>query len=1136
MSGVDGQEPPGGPVLETGAGKPRHRPGRWWRWPLSALVLLIEGILLILILGGSMLAWRAAQGPVDVSWLLPRLGRVAAMAEPQYRISVAHLAFNWRGFSRGPDQPVQIAADGIAVANPARHQSLTLDHLALDLSAAWAVRGVFAPRVITLDGLHVTLRRPAAAAAGPRPARRHPVPDLRARLRDAIAVLRQPPQTDRHLVPVRFAGLSELQRVTVTGSSLVLEPAPRPAAPPPAAPPPAAPSPASPAAGGPDLTRRVLQLGEFSLTAARADQGGIALQLAGVLASRGGALPAATAGERPSLALRGLVTRQGVLSLSASAMLDDPAGMFAALGMPASLPVPAMPLQANASLTLSSAARITALTAALSAGAGEMRINGAHIPVASLNLHLTGDESAIRIDPASRIVFGAVSEAPAPTLSFSGSAQPLAAGGFTATLGLSLDHVASDDVPAYWPPGFADGARAWIKAQVRGGSLDNGTFAFGFKSDAGLGDLALVSVAGGIPAEGLAVTWLPGLPPLTVGQGAVILQGMDKVLIKVDQARQGALALSPSSMVISGLTGQVQTGTIAVNFAGPVAAVVALLNQPRLGLLKSVPLPLKVTAGTVKAAVKLSLPLLAKVTTGQITLDAKADVTGLALGGLLLGRDLTDGQFAISASMAMLHLSGPCRLATIPLRLSLDALFAPKTADQAVAMVHAEATATPAQLAAAGVPTGGLLHGSLAARLDLAAAQNGRTDIDATVNLPASHLRISQIGWAGGAGQATATAHIVVQGSRIAGFDPVALKGPGIDVQVQPAFTAGRLSALDIPRFILGRTDINGRIGLPAGAGAPYDIRLGGRTLDLAGLFGRKAQPSVAPTNQALSQISARSEFAPHPPWRISVSLGRILFGTMAGGRPRELDAVRGQAVNNGRIVQSADLALTVAPSGAPTRLLVVQNGRGGRQVTLTSGDLGGFLKATNIYDLVDGGVLRIDAAYNDQLATHPLTGIAEMDKFTLGDAPTIGKILQAMTLYGLVDLLHGSGLFFSKLIMPFRLESRTLTLTEARAYSASLGLTADGTVDLPANSFDLKGTVVPAYFFNALLGHIPVIGRLFSPEKGGGLFAADFRVLGPIDNPSVHVNALSMVAPGILRNLFQKPGPAKPPAAAPAR
>ena len=198
-------------------------------------------------------------------------------------------------------------------------------------------------------------------------------------------------------------------------------------------------------------------------------------------------------------------------------------------------------------------------------------------------------------------------------------------------------------------------------------------------------------------------------------------------------------------------------------------------------------------------------------------------------------------------------------------------------------------------------------------------------------------------------------------------------------------------------------------------------------------------------------------------------------------------------------------------------------DGNGARSVTLTSGDFGGLLKATNAYDLVSGGALRIDGTYDDRAPDHPLDGTEEMDNFILGDAPTVAKALAAMTLYGVVDLMHGKGLFFRKMVVPFHLADRRLQLTQARAYSASLGLTAHGSIDLPNNRFDLQGTIVPAYFFNSLLGHIPLIGKYFSPEKGGGVFAAKYELVGPIDNPQVHVNPLSIVTPGFLRGMFGK-------------
>jgi hypothetical protein len=61
----------------------------------------------------------------------------------------------------------------------------------------------------------------------------------------------------------------------------------------------------------------------------------------------------------------------------------------------------------------------------------------------------------------------------------------------------------------------------------------------------------------------------------------------------------------------------------------------------------------------------------------------------------------------------------------------------------------------------------------------------------------------------------------------------------------------------------------------------------------------------------------------------------------------------------------------------------------------------------------------------------------------------------------------------------------------------------------------------VPAYVFNSLLGRIPVLGWMFSPEKGGGVIAARYSVRGPLESPEVTVNPLSTFTPGFLRNLF---------------
>ena len=187
----------------------------------------------------------------------------------------------------------------------------------------------------------------------------------------------------------------------------------------------------------------------------------------------------------------------------------------------------------------------------------------------------------------------------------------------------------------------------------------------------------------------------------------------------------------------------------------------------------------------------------------------------------------------------------------------------------------------------------------------------------------------------------------------------------------------------------------------------------------------------------------------------------------------------------------------------------------------MSASDAGALLRGLDVVRTMEGGTLSIKGRYDDTAAGHPLTGTALIDGFRVRGATGLAKLLQAMTLYGLVDVLRGPGIGFEHLIAPFRFDDDGLTLNNARAFSPSLGLTAKGRIDTNSEQIDLEGTIVPAYFFNSLLGNIPLIGRLFSPEQGGGVFAARYSLRGPLDDPSVSVNPLSALTPGFLREIF---------------
>jgi len=78
-----------------------------------------------------------------------------------------------------------------------------------------------------------------------------------------------------------------------------------------------------------------------------------------------------------------------------------------------------------------------------------------------------------------------------------------------------------------------------------------------------------------------------------------------------------------------------------------------------------------------------------------------------------------------------------------------------------------------------------------------------------------------------------------------------------------------------------------------------------------------------------------------------------------------------------------------------------------------------------------------------------------------------------------------------------------------------------------------LRGTLIPLYGANNLLGQLPIVGLFLGGEKEG-LVGVTYEVVGKPAGPVLHVNPLSALAPGLLRKVFEFPAnnPYTPPPA----
>jgi len=372
-------------------------------------------------------------------------------------------------------------------------------------------------------------------------------------------------------------------------------------------------------------------------------------------------------------------------------------------------------------------------------------------------------------------------------------------------------------------------------------------------------------------------------------------------------------------------------------------------------------------------------------------------------------------------------------------------------------------------------------------------------------DLARTELRVARLNWSRAAGRpATADVHLLLDHEQLAGIDKLQIAGDGVEVQGQLDFVAGRPVAARLQRLRLGpATEARGEVRWPARTGAPWIIAISGPSIDASAELSHGGERQPTPADDR-----------PGPAWMLDAQFDRVVLGPGRG-----LTAVKLHGENNGRITLQARLTGKTSANGPFS--ITIAPAVGGRRLSGDSSDAGGLLQALDVVKDMEGGRLTLTGTYNDSNAAHTLSGTAEIADFRLRQAPALAKLLQAMTLYGLVEVVQGPGLGFSQLVAPFRLTNDLLELDDARAFSPSLGMTAKGKADLARGSCEVQGTIVPAYFFNSLLGGIPLLGRLFSPERGGGLFAATYSLSGSCGDPNVTVNPLAALTPGFLRGLF---------------
>ncbi|VTZ27224.1 hypothetical protein MPC1_4970003 [Methylocella tundrae] len=189
-------------------------------------------------------------------------------------------------------------------------------------------------------------------------------------------------------------------------------------------------------------------------------------------------------------------------------------------------------------------------------------------------------------------------------------------------------------------------------------------------------------------------------------------------------------------------------------------------------------------------------------------------------------------------------------------------------------------------------------------------------------------------------------------------------------------------------------------------------------------------------------------------------------------------------------------------------------------QLTILSDDAGSLLLFTDLYKHMERGRLSATMQIGGGLS-----GVLTIDSFVLRDEPALRRLVAEGVpppdATGRVPKIDAGAMAFNRLQVRYDRAGTRLLLRDGVMNGDAIGLTVDGWLDFAHDGVDMKGTFVPAYAVNNLFSKIPVVGLILGGGSNEGLIGVNYRVEGKISAPTLSINPLSAIAPGIFRQIF---------------
>jgi hypothetical protein len=554
-----------------------------------------------------------------------------------------------------------------------------------------------------------------------------------------------------------------------------------------------------------------------------------------------------------------------------------------------------------------------------------------------------------------------------------------------------------------------------------------------------------------------------------------------------------------------------RTGKLAFRVQGPLSMALEMLDREPMQLLQKNEVPIAGIEGKVDSQLTVSMPLGQPLEPRDVKIEGKTRVTEGRLERLMGSYDVTGATVAIDMTASAAEARGEMLVNGVVAKASWQHVFsAPPDKQPPLRITTTLDNSYRNQL---GLDINDLVQGDVGVEVTVFRDTRGERRVHLRADLVNADVVLESVAWRKTKGRGSVfefdlvkngpTYPTELQNARLVG-DDVAIEGwMGIGAD-------NKLKEFRFPNFSLNvvtSLETSGKVR-PDGV---WEVSAKGPTYDGRDLF--RSFFDVAHLGDQSTKV------------RPGLDL-KAEIATVVGYSDTTLRNVTMRLQKRANKLTSLD-ARGVLEGGKPFAAEVRSEPGQSRRLRAEAMDAGLVFKLVGFYPNAVGGAMNLEVNLDGQGAAERTGTLWARDFLVLGD-PIISEVLQNAdgTPSGQRRTVMREQFDFEIMRVPFSVGHGQFVMHDAVINGQLVSASMRGKVDFRAQMLNVGGTYVPMSGLMRAPAAVPLLGPLLTGPRGEGIFGITFVIQGPMARPEVVVNPLSLITPGIFREIFQMTNP----------